>query len=107
MKSKLECANVVNVPAILGHGCHIGCVVSEAHDVQGHEAQRRGVVFARANIAVGEHLGDLVNDSDGALLRRPSQIEDDASESHDMLGHQVKHVRLLHHLDDQKVVMER
>lgn len=98
---------MVNVPAIVGHGSHIRCIVCEANDVQRAEAKRCGVVFAGADVSVREHLHDLIDDFDSAFFRRPSHIEDDAGQTGDVLRQQMDHVRLLHHLHDEEVVMER
>lgn len=98
---------MMNVPAIAGHGVHVGCIVCEANDMQRHKAQRGRVVFAGADVSVREHLGDFINDPDRPFLRGPSQIEDDAARCRDGLAQQMYHIRLLHHLDDNELVMER
>ncbi|AXF52031.1 MAG: hypothetical protein [Cressdnaviricota sp.] len=76
---KLEGGDMMNVPAVAGHGVHVGCIVCKANDMQRHKAQRGGVIFAGADVSVSEHLGDFIDDLDCPFLRGPSQIEDDAS----------------------------
>ena len=74
--------------------------------MRGLEAQGHGVVLARTEIAVGDHLGHLVDDLDRSLFGGSSQIEYDALAIQNLFGQEVYHVGLLHELERDAFVME-